>query len=487
MPSSSPSLEETSARINCACVICQQALRQPQHQNAARTIALYREEATEAGQPCRTVIVDGVLYVLLWGHRYSMAEFEHGALVQSAYGEFVTSVALNDEESEEDEGLQSRCHMCNTICNVDDMYTDDYGTETCSDCWEDYTRTCEWCDATETTNSRYRTIRDHNVIVRLNGYSRDISLCDGCSPELDSCYDCGDYMAEDVVQYHGDEPLCPDCYNNQSARVVHSYSYTPNLVFWRLDHQKINSPYFGMEIEAAGYNGYNQISAWYTEEIADDYEDLIYLKEDSSISDGLEIVTHPMTFEWAMQNFPWDKLDKLIGRGINPSHQSTGGHVHISKDAFTSSHMWKFLQFHMKMSQFCGMLGGRGSNDRWGSFDTMKDEISLKELTQIAKRKYNSRATRYFAVNLLPQQTVELRYPAGGASKELAKKNLMLAHAIFSYTKEITMDQVKAGALNDAGYFLFWIQSRAETYPELLSYILTMFPMPKPFPTKETN
>lgn len=36
---------------------------------------------------------------------------------------------------------------------------------------------------------------------------------------------------------------------------------------------------------------------------------------DSSIGNGFEIVTHPMSYQWAMATFPWPMLTRLAGAG----------------------------------------------------------------------------------------------------------------------------------------------------------------------------
>src|SRR6266511_2863107 len=51
-----------------------------------------------------------------------------------------------------------------------------------------------------------------------------------------------------------------------------------------------------------------------------------YLKLDSSIGNGFEIVTHPMSSEWAMANFPWQMLTRLRDAGCEAT-DNTGIHV----------------------------------------------------------------------------------------------------------------------------------------------------------------
>ncbi len=146
--------------------------------------------------------------------------------------------------------------------------------------------------------------------------------------------------------------------------------------------------------------------------------------------------------------------------------------------------MWKFLQFHWRMSDFAQIMGGR-KTDRWGSFgrNFATGRTRAKAIAMAKSDQYNE---RYSAVNLIPAHTVELRYPAGGSSGHLVQKNLQLAHAIWTFTKELDSKLVAKGILDDSGYFLWWVRQRTDTYPDLVSFINKQIPQEKSF-SKENN
>lgn len=61
-----------------------------------------------------------------------------------------------------------------------------------------------------------------------------------------------------------------------------------------------------------------------------------YIKHDGFLSDGLEVVTHPMSLTHYLHRMPWEQLRReALSRGY-VSHQATtcGLHVHISRRAF---------------------------------------------------------------------------------------------------------------------------------------------------------
>lgn len=71
-------------------------------------------------------------------------------------------------------------------------------------------------------------------------------------------------------------------------------------------------------------------------DIASDEEDRLYIKNDSSIEDGFELVTHPMTLDYHINVMPWQNIMKcLINMGYMSHKTSTCGlHCHINRTAF---------------------------------------------------------------------------------------------------------------------------------------------------------
>lgn len=48
----------------------------------------------------------------------------------------------------------------------------------------------------------------------------------------------------------------------------------------------------------------------------DEYERRIYIKHDGSLNDGMEIVTHPMTLDYHLNEMPWrEVMSKAISFG----------------------------------------------------------------------------------------------------------------------------------------------------------------------------
>lgn len=122
--------------------------------------------------------------------------------------------------------------------------------------------------------------------------------------------------------------------------------------------------YYGMEIEIT-CERYDPM--YYAEELAGD---LAWTKYDGSVS-GMEMVTHPMTYPFAMSQFPWDMFPKLAQRGCRIIPSDNGIHVHASRAGFTSpEHTYRYMKFwHRNQSDIVRIA--RRSTDRWASWNSV--------------------------------------------------------------------------------------------------------------------
>jgi len=88
---------------------------------------------------------------------------------------------------------------------------------------------------------------------------------------------------------------------------------------------------FGIELEADYGNEKDAAARDVT------FGDLSYVKRDGSLTDdGIEIVTHPCSLRYHLEQYPWDEiLSSLADYGFRSHDTSTCGlHVHVSRSAF---------------------------------------------------------------------------------------------------------------------------------------------------------
>jgi hypothetical protein len=188
-----------------------------------------------------------------------------------------------------------------------------------------------------------------------------------------------------------------------------------------------------------------------------------YLKSDESIGGGFELVTHPMSYPWALANFPWGLLPALARSGCQATDR-TGLHVHVSRDGFASaSHVFRWMKFVYRNQAPVTALARRDS-DQWARFDD-DDRYRVKDYAKGYPGLY-----RYRAINTLNLHTFELRIFASSLDPVQVKAALGFAAATVEYTRTLTVADItrRHGWGWDA--FVTWLADRPR-YAALLSQV----------------
>jgi hypothetical protein len=259
---------------------------------------------------------------------------------------------------------------------------------------------------------------------------------------------------------------------------LNNYTFKPRTVFFPNDPPISERPlYIGLEVEVSFGGSYSSVLRDWIPNLD---PRLVYAKSDISITGGIELVTYPFSPTWAKENFPLDSWDLLISEhGARPTHSSCGTHIHKSKSAFTQAHLWKILHLHSQIPAFLGQLGGRGTGANYGSFNPGQENEKQHRLEFVKDktRGYQWGLDRSRAVNLLPRDTIELRYPRGGCASNEVGKNIDLAQALYDFTDYVNIKDARDGAFDDAGFFMKWIQSG--DYPYLIKWMAAEITTPQ--------
>ena len=370
------------------------------------------------------------------------------------------------------------CASCSSDYIPDDLATTRSGEVLCEDC-RIY---CEYCENFDYENgSRYVEGCGTYCEVCADNYTFWCERCESTYSDNDSSFevsDIGVYWCEDCCQDNANWCNGCDMYYRDGcdvcdgSRLINQYSYKPDPVFYGKDKNKL---YFGIELEMEIRDGELNDSANYLMEMLGDF---VYLKEDSSINSGgyrgFEMVSHPASLEYFASNKNlWSALDylKRVHTARSWDAKSCGLHVHISRDGFRSgAHTHRFLSLIYKNSDKMMRLGGRKST--YARFnDVYKyDEFDRPYLTLADKVAHPSNAMteRYSAVNTQNEHTLELRFFRGTMNPSGVLSAIQLAHATVEYTRDLTLSDVKMGALSWE-WFADWIQANNGLYPELYS------------------
>ena len=395
-----------------------------------------------------------------------------------------------------DDKVFENCSVCDTESNVDDLCTTEYDSKVCNDC----VQICNRCDSIGTVDDCFHTV-DGDYIWCESCTERRAYWCDSCE-EYNSdgtssvadrgeywCNGCLDsaYWCEDCDEYNADGcDRCSEDTDGNGQRIIHDYSYRPDAIFHSTKSDE--RLFFGLEIEVEAKDSKSD-SAMHAYQL--EGADLAYLKNDGSLDHGFEIVTHPMSHDFFKNEADqlWSVLEDLRSKsGMRVKSWDTrtcGLHIHISRTGFNGgSHMHRFLNLVYSNQDFYSTLAGRQS-DQWAKFTDIihKDYVrdaegnrvpyeegygyEVKTTRQFKHKLTDNRGSdRYSAVNTNNRETLEMRIFRGTVNSTTIKAQLDLAQASVEYTRNLTVQDVRNGALSSDN-FMWYIMQNIELYPEL--------------------
>lgn len=274
------------------------------------------------------------------------------------------------------------------------------------------------------------------------GY-RDIFRCYDCDAER--CEDCGSCSCDD---------------DDDDSSGVLPYSYRPSPYLPKGDY---SAPSFllGIECEVAGRQ--SEIVA--AVRAVDPMCQNLYVKRDASLSSGAEIVTHPMTLDYA-QSFPFAAmLRDLDSRGCYTA-SGYGIHVHVSRRAFPkASHAMRWLMFlYANESQIINYVAHR-DDEQWASWASPR----RGELRRKAVGPYGS--DRYVAVNCNNERTYELRVFQATLDPQRFYASVEFCDASVHYVRSMSCSEFIHGGISWDS-FIAWLVANDETagrYPNLIA------------------
>ena len=303
---------------------------------------------------------------------------------------------------------------------------------------------CEACEDTiHRDNSR-----------RFNGSN----YCEYCHDNnVYECDECG------IEYWDGEGHDCPE-----DESVIHSYSYRPSPYFFGKGQY-----YLGFELEVEARNESRYTGAEIAQDILGSHA---YMKDDGSLSDGFEIVTHPHTLSDYQTDFNWEFIPKLKREGFRSWNTDTCGlHVHVSRTAFGTgespwgrvdrdqlilkrqSHELRFMKLIYDNQRQVERIAGRSGN----TYATFQDKGKL-----VPKVKFGNQSSgRYSAINTENDATLEVRVFKGSLRKERVLSALEFVTACVEYTRDLKVTS-KNQALSWLR-FTAYVSENLDTYPNL--------------------
>jgi hypothetical protein len=331
----------------------------------------------------------------------------------------------------------------------------------CEDCYDENTLTCERCGEI--------------ILSENNAGSGSYPLCRSCFDEnYTYCCRCDSLLRLDEAYYIGaddDGPYCSYCYSEEereraeSEIYIHDYSYKPEYLFYGT-----GSRFYGLELEIDGA-GKSESAAKAIIETANTTDDLIFVKSDGSLNDGLEIVSMPATLSYHLHELPWEQILKKAMNLHYRSHatDTCGLHIHVNRDSFGEDieeqdlAIAKILYFFESHWPELLIFSRRQERQlsKWAARCGYKEDT--RELLNHAKKLENG---RYSAINLCNFGTIEVRICRGTLRLNTFRATIELVDEICHLADVIDDESLKRLSWSE---FVAGIDVNAK--PELVKYL----------------
>lgn len=394
--------------------------------------------------------------------------------------------------------LAERCERCEEPIPLPGPVVTIEGERLCAGCVADVPR-CDSC--ARHAREQYLTVQEGSLCAECRigwsrcedclYYTRPIvaiagggEVCEGCAEYYSRCDDCGDRTARtttvegdrevcescEIEDYHecGDCPTlirrsyttCDSCEDGAvDCHGIHDWSYKPAPVF----HGE--GPLFlGLELELKVPR---PVLCDAADTAIEHLGGLGYLKEDGSIRPcGFELVTHPMSYRFARERFPWPLLTRLRLLGAR-ADDTVGIHVHVARAGFSSpAHVYRWLKFvYRNETPVTTLARRRGS--QWAEFTPDARARAITDAKGV--REDGVYIPRYQAVNVQPPDTFELRMFASSVKPQQVKAALAFAAASVEYTRGLSASQIARRRGWEWAAFTAWVANRRSDYPALLA------------------
>uniref|UniRef100_A0A6M3JL09 Putative amidoligase enzyme n=1 Tax=viral metagenome TaxID=1070528 RepID=A0A6M3JL09_9ZZZZ len=295
------------------------------------------------------------------------------------------------------DNLFSICPRCDRIVLQDSMEEVE-GDDYCQRCYNHHSYICDCCSV------RY-----------MESHDSWGNMCSSCAEDHFICEGCGGTCHNDESNEDG---YCENCANGHQIHRYHQGS-KQGLCFHPNNYSS-DTLYLGVELETDHYRlKHNDTRDEASEEFAEiqDDERLFWLEEDSSLDNGIEIISQPCTLEYHLTKFPWKEITDIARSNGAKSHQAQtcGLHIHfpIAFLAGPRQHnqvislIYIFERFWEQLTVFSRRTQEQLSHNSKKYNNDLANKSARDKVYELSN---SSRYDRYQAVNLQTHKsTIEIR------------------------------------------------------------------------------
>lgn len=260
-------------------------------------------------------------------------------------------------------------------------------------------------------------------------------LCKDCYKKYYSrCPECDrDLQKDEFVEYNIKEKkglVCGDC-AHIAYKSIKNYTYKPKPGFKPFKENTKKTLYLGVELEVENMRGKEhkgKTGDFLLKEVnKEKKEDNIYLKNDSSLRKGFEIVTQPMTLD-IHNGLDWERiLNILRSRGFMSHNTSSCGlHVHINKNYLNKIEITRLNLFVSGHPNEMVKIARRFSS----SYAPIK-KIDKKQL----RGGFGTHASDRDAINFTSRNTIEFRLFKGTLNYKSFMASLQFVDSVTKFVK----------------------------------------------------
>lgn len=271
--------------------------------------------------------------------------------------------------------------------------------------------------------------------------------------------------------------------------MIHNYSYKPEPeIGYKNDRESREHLTFGVELECEPRNdgGNVRMGAYELSDRIDEIPgDRTYCKSDGSLSNGVEIVSHPGTLAHHMYVMHWRQIQRTCEKAGFRSHDAanSGLHVHVGRaqlgstdaerDNVTRKVQVLFALYAAELTRFSRRR--RSCLEQWAPIDSLgvtPDDIrhasSGAQLASWAAARvpaYRSNHNdRYTAVNVTNSATVEIRIFRGTLKRDTLIAAIQLVSNVFEYAMAHDWADIPASTWADVAAY--------KPHKELVDYMI---------------
>lgn len=330
---------------------------------------------------------------------------------------------------------------------------------------------CRWSDYAECYNC--------DEVVHLDEIHYDgdgDTYCDACGDAYVGCDRCGEYYHESRMWVNGQlELYCEYCHQlleemerqrEYNYARINGYHERPDELTFFGRHPL--GRFYGVELEIDRGEWREDCA----KEMAEVLERRAWFNRDGSLEEnGFEIITHPATIDYHLQEFPWQEISDIANKYQYRSHdtKTCGLHVHVSRAGFGTSYSEQELTIAKAILLIDRLwedfvLFSRRDLHKLEEWAKKPDCDMIPEDGEMQIIRKSKRVNRYTAVNLNNGNTVEFRLFRGTLKVDTIKATLQMLELLINFCRRTPLEHLFECTFSD-------VMEKSYIYEELSNYL----------------